>query len=108
LFTHELPRNLISGQGQTGDSSGAVKAQPCGSARSRPPRARVRRPDDAVAAMEIVIRWFAVSAALALSQKEKKMFKGFRNFLMRGDVIVVAVGLIVALAFSTLIKAFTD
>ncbi len=36
------------------------------------------------------------------------MFKGFRNFLMRGDVIVVAVGLIVALAFSTLIKAFTD
>ncbi len=36
------------------------------------------------------------------------MFKGFRNFLMRGDVIVVAVGLIVALAFSNLIKAFTD
>lgn len=36
------------------------------------------------------------------------MFKGFRNFLMRGDVIVVAVGLIVALAFSTLIKSFTD
>ncbi|MGW7001302.1 large conductance mechanosensitive channel protein MscL [Streptomyces sp. NPDC054933] len=36
------------------------------------------------------------------------MFKGFKNFLMRGDVIVVAVGLIAALAFSTLIKAFTD
>ncbi|EPD69645.1 MULTISPECIES: MscL family protein [unclassified Streptomyces] len=36
------------------------------------------------------------------------MIKGFKNFLMRGDVIVVAVGLIVALAFSTLIKAFTD
>ena len=36
------------------------------------------------------------------------MFRGFRNFLMRGDVIVVAVGLVVALAFSTLIKAFTD
>ncbi|KAK1180456.1 MscL family protein [Streptomyces sp. NBS 14/10] len=36
------------------------------------------------------------------------MFKGFKNFLMRGDVIVVAVGLIVALAFSTLIKSFTD
>ena len=35
------------------------------------------------------------------------MFRGFRNFLMRGDVIVVAVGLIVALAFSTLINAFT-
>jgi large conductance mechanosensitive channel len=33
--------------------------------------------------------------------------RGFRNFLMRGDVIVVAVGLIVALAFSTLISAFT-
>jgi large conductance mechanosensitive channel len=36
------------------------------------------------------------------------MLRGFRNFLMRGDVIVVAVGLSVALAFSTLIKAFTD
>jgi len=34
--------------------------------------------------------------------------KGFRNFLMRGDVITVAVGLVVALAFSNLVKAFTD
>jgi len=33
--------------------------------------------------------------------------QGFRNFLMRGDVIVVAVGLVVALAFSALITAFT-
>jgi large conductance mechanosensitive channel len=33
--------------------------------------------------------------------------KGFKNFLMRGDVIVVAVGLVVALAFSGLILAFT-
>ncbi|TSE01485.1 MscL family protein [Skermania sp. ID1734] len=36
------------------------------------------------------------------------MLKGFKNFLMRGDVITVAVGLVVALAFSTLVKAFTD
>ncbi len=36
------------------------------------------------------------------------MLKGFKNFLMRGDIIVIAVGLVVALAFSTLIKAFTD
>ena len=36
------------------------------------------------------------------------MLKGFRNFLMRGDVIVIAVGLVVALAFSNLVKAFTD
>jgi large conductance mechanosensitive channel len=36
------------------------------------------------------------------------MLKGFKNFLMRGDVIVVAVGLVVALAFSGLVKAFTD
>ncbi|HLI58837.1 MAG TPA: MscL family protein [Solirubrobacteraceae bacterium] len=34
--------------------------------------------------------------------------KGFKNFLMQGDIIVVAVGLVIALAFSTLIKAFTD
>ena len=33
--------------------------------------------------------------------------KGFKNFLMRGDVIVVAVGLVIALAFSMLIAAFT-
>src|SRR5579863_1225020 len=33
--------------------------------------------------------------------------RGFRNFLMRGDVIVVAVGLVVALAFSSLVTAFT-
>lgn len=36
------------------------------------------------------------------------MFKGFKNFVMRGDVITVAIGLVVALAFSNLVKAFTD
>ena len=36
------------------------------------------------------------------------MIKGFKNFLLRGDVIVIAIGLMVALAVSTLIKAFTD
>lgn len=35
------------------------------------------------------------------------MLKGFKNFLMRGELIVIAVGLVVALAFSTLISAFT-
>jgi large conductance mechanosensitive channel len=34
--------------------------------------------------------------------------KGFRNFLMQGELIIIAVGLVVALAFSTLIKSFTD
>jgi large conductance mechanosensitive channel len=34
--------------------------------------------------------------------------RGFKNFLMRGDVIVVAVGLVIALAFSGLITAFTS
>ena len=33
--------------------------------------------------------------------------RSFKNFLMRGDVIVIAVGLVVALAFSMLIVAFT-
>jgi len=33
--------------------------------------------------------------------------RGFKNFLLRGDIIVVAVGLVVALAFSMLIAAFT-
>ena len=36
------------------------------------------------------------------------MLQGFKNFLLRGDVVVIAIGLIVATAFSTLIKAFTD
>jgi large conductance mechanosensitive channel len=35
------------------------------------------------------------------------MLKGFKNFLLQSSVVVVAVGLIVALAFSTLIEAFT-
>ena len=33
--------------------------------------------------------------------------RGLKNFLMRGDVIVIAVGLVIALAFSMLITAFT-
>ncbi len=36
------------------------------------------------------------------------MLKGFKEFLMQRDLIVVAVGLVVALAFSTLILAFTS
>ena len=36
------------------------------------------------------------------------MLRGFKRFLMQGDLIVIAVCLVVALAFSTLIKAFTD
>src|SRR5271170_665632 len=36
------------------------------------------------------------------------MLKGFRNFLMQGELIVIAVGLVIALAFSTLILAFTN
>ncbi|HEY7145771.1 MAG TPA: MscL family protein [Streptosporangiaceae bacterium] len=35
------------------------------------------------------------------------MLRGFKNFLMQGDLIIIAVGLVVALAFSTLILAFT-
>ncbi|MHB1516717.1 MAG: large conductance mechanosensitive channel protein MscL [Acidimicrobiales bacterium] len=34
--------------------------------------------------------------------------KGIKNFLMQGELVVIAVGLVVALAFSTLIKSFTD
>lgn len=35
------------------------------------------------------------------------MLKGFKDFLLQGNVVVVTIGLIVALAFSTLIEAFT-
>jgi large conductance mechanosensitive channel len=33
--------------------------------------------------------------------------QGFKNFLMQGDIVIVAVGLVIALAFSTLIGSFT-
>lgn len=36
------------------------------------------------------------------------MLRGFKSFLMKGDLVVVAVGLVIALGFSTLVKAFTD
>jgi large conductance mechanosensitive channel len=36
------------------------------------------------------------------------LLRGFKNFLMQGDIVIVAVGLVIALALSTLIKAFTD
>ncbi|MGH3095664.1 MAG: MscL family protein [Streptosporangiales bacterium] len=35
------------------------------------------------------------------------MLNGFKRFLMQGDLITIAVGLVIALAFSTLIQAFT-
>ncbi|HKD95505.1 MAG TPA: MscL family protein [Gaiellaceae bacterium] len=35
------------------------------------------------------------------------MFQGFKNFLMQGQLVAVAVGLSIALAFSTLVSAFT-
>jgi large conductance mechanosensitive channel len=40
--------------------------------------------------------------------KETGMLRGFKNFLMQGDLIVIAVGLVVALAFAALIQAFVD
>ncbi len=36
------------------------------------------------------------------------VFRGFKSFVMQGDFVVAAVGLATALAFSTLVKAFTD
>jgi large conductance mechanosensitive channel len=36
------------------------------------------------------------------------MFTGFKNFLMQGQLVVVAVGLSIALAFSVLVQTFTQ
>jgi large conductance mechanosensitive channel len=44
----------------------------------------------------------------AFMKRGETMIKGFKNFLMQGELIIIAVGLVVALAFSTLIKSFTD
>jgi large conductance mechanosensitive channel len=38
----------------------------------------------------------------------KDIVQGFKNFLLRGDVIVIAIGLVVALAFSMLVASFTS
>lgn len=42
------------------------------------------------------------------AERPAGMLAGFRNFLMQGNIIIIAIGLVIALAFSTLIKAFTD
>jgi len=42
-----------------------------------------------------------------VEHKEDRM-KGFKRFLMQGNLVVVAVGLVMALAFSTLIEVFTN
>ena len=41
-------------------------------------------------------------------ERPVRLVADFRNFLMQGDIIIIAIGLVIALAFSTLIKAFTD
>jgi large conductance mechanosensitive channel len=38
---------------------------------------------------------------------EITVLKGFKNFILRGDLVIIAVGLVIALAFSTLVTAFT-
>jgi large conductance mechanosensitive channel len=43
----------------------------------------------------------------ARAQRPAGVLRGFKNFLMQGDIVIVAVGLVIALAFSTLISAFT-
>src|SRR5690348_2042877 len=44
----------------------------------------------------------------ARAERPAGILAGFKNFLMQGDIVIIAVGLVIALAFSTLIKAFTD
>ena len=48
-----------------------------------------------------------MARVVASDEKETAMFKGFKDFLMRGELIIIAVGLVVALAFSALISSFT-
>ena len=42
------------------------------------------------------------------AERPAGLLQGFKNFLLQGDVVIIAIGLVIALAFSTLIKAFTD
>lgn len=36
------------------------------------------------------------------------MLKGFREFIMRGSVVDMAVGIVIGVAFTSLVSAFTD
>ncbi|MUL68303.1 mechanosensitive ion channel protein MscL [Mycobacterium sp. CBMA 234] len=36
------------------------------------------------------------------------MFKGFKTFLMQGNIVDLAVAVVIGAAFTTLVKAFTD
>ncbi|MQA26294.1 MAG: large conductance mechanosensitive channel protein MscL [Micromonosporaceae bacterium] len=36
------------------------------------------------------------------------MLKGFRDFIMRGSVVDMAVGIVIGVAFTSLVSAFTD
>jgi large conductance mechanosensitive channel len=49
-----------------------------------------------------------VSTEESRAERPAGVLRGFKNFMMQGDIIIIAVGLVIALAFSTLIKAFTD
>src|SRR5881275_2611874 len=48
------------------------------------------------------------SSEVMRAERSVGIVAGFKNFLMQGDIIIIALGLVIALAFSTLIKAFTD
>src|SRR5690242_20801406 len=49
-----------------------------------------------------------VQSEEARPERPVSILTGFKNFVMQGDIVIIAVGLVIALAFSTLIKAFTD
>jgi large conductance mechanosensitive channel len=38
----------------------------------------------------------------------KKMFQGFKDFIMRGNVVDLAVGIVIGAAFTAVVTAFTD
>ena len=50
---------------------------------------------------------FVASGNTEILWRTVRMLKGFKNFLLRGDVVIIAIGLVIALAFSNLVIAFT-
>ncbi len=49
-----------------------------------------------------------VSGSVVLSLKQAAMFKEFKEFIAKGNVLELAVGVILAAAFGAVVKAFTD
>jgi len=56
--------------------------------------------------MVAAVSWFIIMTINR--KKEKRMFKEFKEFAMRGNVVDMAVGIVIGAAFGTIVKSFVS